>query len=137
MILSRRSTVAKVLVIEDEANIRTLTDMLLKRLGYEVLLADDGWKGLKLFRREHPDVIALDLTLPEMSGVEVLKQIRSVDLYQLVVVVTGDSTSKTEREVRALGVSEFIVKGASVHSLGDTLKRLFKVLAPVIYTPAS
>jgi len=46
--------VAKVLVIEDEANIRTLTDMLLKRLGYEVLLADDGWKGHELYRREQP-----------------------------------------------------------------------------------
>lgn len=127
----------KILVIEDEANIRTLTDILLKRLGYEVLLAEDGWKGLELYRQVHPDVIVLDLTLPRMGGVEVLKQIRSVDLNQLVIVVTGDSTPKTEREVRALGVSEFIVKGASVHSLGDTLKRLLKVLAPVICTPAS
>ena len=127
----------KVLVIEDEANIRTLTDMLLKRLGYEVLLAENGWKGLELYRREHPDVIVLDLTLPAMGGLEVLKQIRSVDLNQLVIVVTGDSTPKTEREVRALGVSEFIVKGASAHSIGDTLKHLLKALAPVIYTPAS
>ena len=127
----------KVLVIEDEANIRTLTDILLKRLGYEVLLAENGWKGLELYRREHPDVIVLDLTLPAMGGLEVLKQIRSVDLNQLVIVVTGDSTPRTEREVRALGVSEFIVKGASVHSLGDTLKRLLKALAPVIYVPAS
>jgi len=128
---------AKVLVIEDDGNIRTLTEMLLKRLGYEVLLADNGWKGLELYRREHPDVIVLDLKLPGMDGVEVLKQIRSLDLYQLVIVVTVDGTPKTEREVRALGVSEFIVKGSSIHSLGDTLKRLLKALAPVIYTPAS
>ena len=128
---------AKVLVIEDDANLRTLIEMLLKRLGYEVLLADNGWKGLELYRREHLDVIVLDLKLPGMDGVEVLKQIRSLDLYQLVIVVTVDGTPKTEREVRALGVSEFIVKGSSIHSLGDTLKRLLKALAPVIYTPAS
>ena len=128
---------AKVLVIDDEANVRTLTSMLLKRLGYDVLLAENGWKGLELYRQEHPDVIVLDLIMPGMDGIEVLKQIRSVDLNQLVIVVTGDSTLKSEREVRALGVSEFIVKGASVHSLGDTLKRLLKALAPVIYTPAS
>ena len=128
---------AKVLVIEDDGNIRTLTEMLLKRLGYEVLLADNGWKGLELYRREHPDVIVLDLKLPGMDGVEVLKQIRSLDLHQLVIVVTVDGTPKTEREVRALGVSEFIVKGSSIHSLGDTLKCLLKALAPVIYTPAS
>ncbi|HXT65472.1 MAG TPA: response regulator [Nitrospiraceae bacterium] len=128
---------AKVLVIEDDANLRTLIEMLLKRLGYEVLLADNGWKGLELYRREHLDVIVLDLKLPGMDGVEVLKQIRSLDLHQLVIVVTVDGTPKTEREVRALGVSEFIVKGSSIHSLGDTLKRLLKALAPVIYTPAS
>jgi DNA-binding response OmpR family regulator len=128
---------AKVLVIQDDANLRTLIEMLLKRLGYEVLLADNGWKGLELYRREHLDVIVLDLKLPGMDGVEVLKQIRSLDLHQLVIVVTVDGTPKTEREVRALGVSEFIVKGSSIHSLGDTLKRLLKALAPVIYTPAS
>lgn len=128
---------AKVLVIEDDANLRMLIEMLLKRLGYEVLLADNGWKGLELYRREHLDVIVLDLKLPGMDGVEVLKQIRSLDLHQLVIVVTVDGTPKTEREVRALGVSEFIVKGSSIHSLGDTLKRLLKALAPVIYTPAS
>ena len=128
---------AKVLVIEDEANVRTLTEMHLKRLGYEVLLADNGWKGLDLYRREHPDVIVLDLIMPGMDGIEVLRQIRSVDLHLPVIVVTAESTAKTERGVRALGVSEFLVKGSLVHSLGDTLKRLLKTPTPVIYTPAS
>jgi CheY-like chemotaxis protein len=135
--LSRRSTVAKVLVIEDEVNVRMLTDMLLKRLGHDVLLADDGRKGLELYRREHPDVIVLDLRMPGMDGVEVLKQIRSVDLKQSVIVVTGDCRHETEEQVRALGVSEFIVKGSALHSLGSTLKRLVNAITPVIETPAS
>lgn len=128
---------AKVLVIEDEANVRTLTEMHLKRLGYEVLLADNGWKGLDLYRREHPDVIVLDLIMPGMDGIEVLRQIRSVDLHQRVIVVTADSRPKTEWEVRALGVSEFLVKGSLVHALGDTLKRLLKTPTPVMDTPAA
>ncbi len=120
----------KVLVIDDQPDVRTLTDMLLKHLGYDVVLADNGRKGLELYRREHPDVIVLDLIMPGMGGIEVLKQIRSVDLTQSVIVVTGDSSPETEREVRALGVSEFIVKGSSsVHSLGDTLKRLLRAPA--------
>lgn len=120
----------KVLVIDDEANVRTLTEMLLKHLGHEVLLADSGPKGLELFRRERPDVIVLDLKMPVMDGVEVLTQIRSVDLKQPVIVVTGDSRPATEREVRALGVSGFIVKGSALDSLGDALKRLIKALTP-------
>ncbi len=122
----------KVLVIDDQPDVRTLTDMLLKHLGYDVVLADNGWKGLELYRREHPDVIVLDLIMPGMDGIEVLKQIRSVDLTQSVIVVTGSSNPETEREVRALGVSEFIIKGSSsMDSLGDTLKRLLQALAPV------
>jgi CheY-like chemotaxis protein len=123
----------KVLVIDDQPDVRTLTDMLLKHLGYDVVLADNGWRGLELYRQEHPDVIVLDLIMPGMDGIEVLKQIRSVDLTQPVIVVTGSSNPETEREVRALGVSEFIIKGSSsMYSLGNILTRLLKALAPVI-----
>jgi AmiR/NasT family two-component response regulator len=48
---------------------------------------------------------------------------RSVDLKQLVIVFTEDSTPETARQVRTLGVSEFIIKGSSLHLLGDVLKR--------------
>ena len=124
---------AKVLVIDDEANVRTLINMLLTRLGYEVLLADNGQKGLELYRQEHPDVIVLDLRMPEMGGVEVLIQIRSVDLHQPVIIMTGDSRPEIEREIRTLGVSDFIVKGGSaLRSLETTLKRLFPILTPFV-----
>lgn len=120
----------KVLVIDDQPDVLTLTGLLLKHLGYDVVLADNGLKGLELYRREHPDVIVLDLAMPEMGGIEVLQRIRSADLTQPVIVMTGDGRQKTEQEVRALGVSEFIVKGASsIHVLGDTIKRLLN--APV------
>jgi CheY-like chemotaxis protein len=126
---------AKVLVIDDAPNVRALLDMLLRPQGYDVILAENGWKGLQLYRQDRPDVILLDLNMPELDGVTVLKQIRSVDLKQPVIVLTGDSTPETERQVRALGVSEFIAKGSSLHLLGDTLKRLLKTPTPA--TPCS
>ena len=119
----------KVLVIDDEPDILTLVDIVLRHQGYEVVLANNSRKGLELYRHEHPDVIVLDLRMPEMDGIAVLKQIRSVDLKQPVVVLTGDTAPDTERQVRALGVSEFIVKGSSLHFLGETLKRLLNVAA--------
>lgn len=123
-------TMAKVLVIDDAPNVRTLLDMLLRHQGYDVVLADNGWKGLQLYRQKHPDVILLDLNMPELDGVTVLKQIRSVDHKQPVVILTGDSTPATERQVRALGVSEFILKGSSLHVLADTLQRILKTPTP-------
>ena len=121
----------KVLVIDDEASIRTLLVLRLRHRGYDVLSADNGWKGLELYRQERPDVIVLDLIMPEPDGVTVLKQIRSVDLDQPVIIWTGGNTPRTEQQVRALGVSEVIMKGSALHSLEDTIKRLLETPTPL------
>ena len=116
----------KILIIDDEPTVRALLDMRLRHEGYDVFFADNGWKGLELYRQEHPDVIVLDLRMPELDGVAVLKEIRRVDLKQPVIVLTGDTTPEVERQVRALGVNEFIIKGSSMKFLVDTLKCLLK-----------
>ena len=121
---------AKILVIDDQPNVRVFLDLLLRQQGYDVILAENGWMGLQRYRQEHPDVILLDLNMPELDGVTVLKQIRSVDLKQPVIILTGDCTSETEQQVRALGVSEFILKGSPLHLLWGTLKDLGKSFTP-------
>jgi len=117
---------SKILVIDDEQSIRDLLDRLLGRKGYDVVLAASGQKGLECFRRERPDVIVLDLKMPEMDGLTVLRQIRSLNRSQPVIVLTGSRTAEMEQQVRALGVTEYIAKGFSLHLLGDALKRLLK-----------
>ena len=133
----------KVLVIEDEKNMRIFLDILLREEGYDVLLADNGWAGLECYRRDHPDIILLDLNMPVLDGIAVLKEIRMVDLKQPVIIITGDTNPETERKVRALGVSDFIVKGLSLQALTDVLKRLLETpppeisSSPVVETPAA
>ena len=117
---------AKILVIDEEPHVRALLDVRLRHHGYDVPFADSGVRGLELYRQEHPDVIVLDLRMPELDGVTVLKEIRSVDLKQPVIILTGDTTPETEREVHALGVSEFIIKGSSMTRLVDTLNSILK-----------
>ena len=114
----------KILVIDDEPSIRSLLDTLLHRKGYDVVLADSGRKGLELFRREHPDVIVLDLKMPEMDGLTVLRQIHSLDPKKPVIILTGAGNTEAEQQVRALGVTEYVEKEFSLHLLGDSLKRL-------------
>jgi DNA-binding response OmpR family regulator len=111
-------------VIDDEQGIRNLLDTLLRRKGYDVVLAESGSKGLELFRRERPDVIVLDLIMPEMTGLAVLRQIRSLDSKKPVIVLTGAGTAEAEQQVRALGVTEYVEKEFSLHRLGDALNRL-------------
>ena len=127
---------AKILVIDDELNIRTLIDLLLSRQGFDVVLADNGWTGLQLYRQEHPDVIVLDLKMPGLDGVTVLKEIRRVDLNQPVIIWTGANTPRTEQQIRALGVNEVIMKGSALHALEDTIKRLLGTPTPSQSSPA-
>jgi DNA-binding NtrC family response regulator len=115
---------SKILVIDDEESIRSLLDTLLSRKGYDVVLASSGRKGLELFHRERPDVVVLDLKMPEMDGLMVLKELRRIDSSQPVIVLTGAGTPEVEQQVSALGVTEFIEKEFSLHRLGDALKRL-------------
>ncbi|MBU6482912.1 MAG: response regulator [Nitrospirae bacterium] len=121
---------AKILVIDDEQGIRDLLDTLLRRKGYDVVVAESGRKGLELFRRERPDVIVLDLKMPGMDGLTVLQEVRRVDPKQLVIILTGVGTPEVEQQVRALGVTEFVEKEFSLHLLGDSLKRLLVYTDP-------
>jgi DNA-binding NtrC family response regulator len=114
----------KILVIDDEQGIRNLLDTLLRRKGYDVVLAESGRQGLELFRRERPDVIVLDLKMPEMDGLTVLRQIKNLDPGKPVIILTGAGTAEAERQVRALGVTEYVEKEFSLHLLGDSLKRI-------------
>jgi CheY-like chemotaxis protein len=69
-------------------------------------------KGLEVFHRARPDVIVLDLKMPGMNGLTVLKQIRSLNPTQPVIVLTGAATPESEQQVRALGVTEMWKKNS-------------------------
>ena len=121
---------AKILVIDDEPVVRVLLEILLSEQGYDVILAEGGWKGLELFRREHPDVVVLDLKMPELDGVMVLKHIRRIDLNQPVIILTGAATPETEQQVHALGATEIVEKEFTFDLLGHALKRVLKTPIP-------
>ena len=125
---------AKILVIDDELSIRSLLDTLLGRKGHDVVLAANGQKGLALLCREHPDVVVLDLKMPEMDGIAVLQQIRNLNPILPVIVLTGGGTPEIEQQVHALGVTEFVDKGFSLHLLGDALKRVLGTPNPATST---
>ena len=121
---------AKILVIDDDLGIRHLLDTFLSHKGYEVLLAGNGQKGLELFSQEYPDVIVLDLKLPEMDGLTVLRNVRSLNLTQPVIIYSGAWTSKTEQQIRALGITETVTKDCSLVRLGEAVQRALRSLDP-------
>ncbi|HEV8620166.1 MAG TPA: response regulator, partial [Nitrospiraceae bacterium] len=119
----------RILVVDDEEAIRELLDTVLRQRGHDVLLADSGRKALDVFRRERPQVTILDLSMPEMDGFAVLKQIRSVDPHARVIILTGMGTSTEEQRARELGVTDFLQKGFSLQALGAAMDRVLSYLS--------
>lgn len=114
----------KVLVIDDEASMCGLLGTVLERKGYEVFLASSGHHGLELFKRRRPDVTVLDLRMPEMDGLAVLRELKAIDGQKPVIILTGAGNEHLEGEARLLGAAAFIQKEFSLHRLGNTLKHL-------------
>lgn len=114
---------AKILVIDDDQGVRRLLDTFLRAKGYDVRLAENGPRGLELFRQDHPDIIVLDLKMRGTDGLAVLYHVRRLKQDQRVIMFTGACDSTTEQQIRALGITEIVDKGSSLHGLEEALKR--------------
>ncbi|MGE3152797.1 MAG: response regulator [Nitrospiraceae bacterium] len=116
-------SMAKVLVVDDEPFVLELLKTVLKRKGHQVLVATAAQRGIESFVQESPQVTILDLNLPDMDGISMLKQIRQVNPAAPVIILTGGGTETAQDEARELGVVDFLPKEFSLHRLGDALAR--------------
>jgi len=112
---------ARILVIDDDQRLRDLLDHVFRRKGHEVVLAESGSQGVERFRQERVDVTILDLDLPDLNGLAVLTQIRAIAPQAPVIILTGVGTKTEEQQARALGVTDFLEKGFSLHMLGEAM----------------
>jgi DNA-binding response OmpR family regulator len=115
---------ATILAVDDDEKIRELLSTLLRRKGHHVLTASHGQKGIEVFRRERPHVTILDFEMPDMDGLEVLRQIRAIDPHAPVIMLTGAGTEAREKQARELGVTDFLAKGFSLHEVGAALNQV-------------
>ncbi len=128
---------ANILAVDDDEKIRELLSTLLRRKGHHVLTASHGQKGIDVFRRERPHVTILDFEMPDIDGLEVLRQIRAIDPHAPVIMLTGAGTEAREKQARKLGVTDFLAKGFSLHELGATLNQVLKQPDQVAGKPPS
>jgi len=103
---------AKVLIVEDDRFLRELMVRKLKMENFEVIEAEDGEQGLKKMKEEKPDLVLLDLILPEMDGFEVLEQKRKDDEIKNIPVIILSNLGQKEEIDRGLqlGAKDYLVK---------------------------
>ena len=128
--MGMEAPVAKIMVVDDEPNIREVVGQYLRRDGYAVVPAADGEEALRLYKRERPDLVVLDLMLPRLSGLEVCRRLLgSEDAERRVPLIM--LTARGEEEDRIVGLSlgadDYVVKPFSPRELvarvGAVLRR--------------
>jgi two-component system response regulator ResD len=111
-----RTSMAKVLIVDDEPNIREVVGLYLRRDGHTVVSVTDGEEALEAFRESEPDLVVLDLMLPKISGLEVCRRMRADRRVPLIML-----TARGEEEERIVGLSlgadDYVVKPFSPREL--------------------
>ena len=99
-----------VLIVDDELDIREGSERILKRMGFDVTTAANGEEGLEKFSNINPAIVLLDLKMPGIDGLEVLKRIGEIDDNVIVIVITGYATVETAIQAMKQGAYDFIPK---------------------------
>ncbi len=101
---------AKILIIDDSSLSRRVSRRILEDAGHAVTDTADGFSALERYALDRPDLVLLDVTMAEMSGLEVLRQLRAMDPAARVVMVTADVQSSTRTLAEAGGAVGFVTK---------------------------
>ncbi|HYH45544.1 MAG TPA: response regulator, partial [Thermoanaerobaculia bacterium] len=99
----------KILVVDDDADLRGLIGYALRQAGYLVVEAADGPSGVELFAREEPDLVVLDVNLPKLSGFEVCRRIRQRSATP-VMMLTVRSSEEDQVQGLDLGADDYLTK---------------------------
>ena len=101
---------ARVLVVDDERSMRELLSIVLRRDGYDVLIAEDGAAGLELLKRERVDILITDIRMPQMNGVDLLREAKRIAPDIVSIVMTAFATTDTAVEALRLGAADYVTK---------------------------
>jgi len=118
----------KILFVEDELALQKAFEEIIKEEGYEIISALDGEGGLKLAQSQKPDLILLDLILPKMEGIEVLKRLKENETTKnipVIVLTHVEDLEKVEKAIE-LGAQAYLVKAE--YSLEEIKNKIKKIL---------
>ncbi|MBW1853643.1 MAG: response regulator [Deltaproteobacteria bacterium] len=113
---------SKILIVDDEENIRLLYKEELEDLGYEVILASDGKEAIKKYDLQQPDLIILDIQLPGMNGIETMNIIRGKSRDVPIILCTAYGEYK--QDMKTWASEAYLIKSADLKELLSTVKKI-------------
>ena len=121
---------AKLLVVDDEIAVVDILKHFFAKQGYQVFIATKGEEALAIIEREHPHLMLLDVKMPGLSGIEVLRQVRARGDEVKVVMVSAAHDEATMQEAKRLGAIDYVVKPFHLDYLEDVVLKKLAALAP-------
>lgn len=121
-----RETKPKVLVVDDEESMREFLDIMLSKEGYNVRTADSYDRATEILTGESFDVVISDVKMPEVSGIELLKEIHSIDPNTAVIMITAYASLKSAVSALREGASDYITKPFEVNQVKFAITRALK-----------
>lgn len=118
----------RILVVDDDPAVRRMLSLLFEP-EFEVLLASSGEEGLGLVAAEKPRLMLLDLVMPGMGGLEVLKAARVLSPAMTVIMLTGQADMESALKALTLGAAEYVTKPFDLTSLKDKVGRCLETLS--------
>lgn len=117
---------ARVLVVDDEPNIVLSLEFLMEQAGFEVVTAEDGEQALARVTDSQPDLLLLDISLPGISGFDVLERLRSAEATSTlaIIMLTAHGRDVEREKGMALGADDYITKPFSTQALVEKVKKL-------------
>lgn len=119
----------KILIVEDEANIRELLRLYLEREGYAVIEAENGVEGIKLWKSEKPDMLLLDVMMPVMDGWAVCKEVRAESDVPIIMLTAKGETADRVSGLE-MGADDYIVKPLEMPEVIARVRAVFRRMAP-------
>ncbi len=120
-----RENARTILIVDDSAFTRSIHKRIIEAQGYRTLEAEAGTEAVDLYGRESPDLVMVDLLLPDMDGMEVIREIRKIDPEARLVVCSTDKQRYRKQEARELGVRGYFSKPVDPEALAETLTEIF------------
>lgn len=115
---------AKILIADDAAFMRMKSASLVKELGHEVIEAEDGAEAVKVYQAESPDAVLMDITMPNMDGMEALAAILKIDPDAKIAMVTAMGQQAVIMEAIKAGAKDFVVKPFDADRIQSALWKL-------------
>jgi two-component system response regulator PilR (NtrC family) len=109
--------VAKILIVDDDRNIRELLEIMLTREGYDVKTAPDATKALNRCKKEKFDLILTDLRMPKVDGIEFLKAVKDISQETMVILITAYASPETAVSAMKEGAYDYVEKGFDIEDI--------------------